>query len=78
MHTVLIRRLKKDVELELPSKTRQIIYIDVPANAQREVNKLMEKAEELELRIKSGEDDGGKNKFEKRKTMLEMVSCPVW
>ncbi|RUS14061.1 P-loop containing nucleoside triphosphate hydrolase protein, partial [Endogone sp. FLAS-F59071] len=73
MHTVLIRRLKKDVELELPNKTRQIIYIDISANAQRQVKKLMEKAEELELRIKNGEDDGGKNRFEKRRAMMEMI-----
>ncbi|RHZ63139.1 hypothetical protein Glove_332g22 [Diversispora epigaea] len=42
--TILIRRLKKDVELQLPPKTRQIIYVDIPASALREIQALQKES----------------------------------
>ncbi|CAG8551786.1 15090_t:CDS:1 [Acaulospora colombiana] len=47
--TILIRRLKKDVELELPPKTRQIIYVDISASSLREIQKLQKESKELRL-----------------------------
>ncbi|GES96562.1 SWI/SNF-related matrix-associated actin-dependent regulator of chromatin subfamily A-like protein 1 isoform X1 [Rhizophagus clarus] len=42
--TVLIRRKKEDVNLGLPSKTRQIIYIEIPATSKRELQEMRKKA----------------------------------
>ncbi|CAG8698006.1 8421_t:CDS:1, partial [Acaulospora morrowiae] len=47
--TILIRRLKKDVELELPPKTRQIIYVDISASSLREIHKLQKESKELRV-----------------------------
>ncbi|CAB5357652.1 unnamed protein product [Rhizophagus irregularis] len=41
--TILIRRKKEDVNLGLPSKTRQIIHIEIPATSKRELQEMKKK-----------------------------------
>ncbi|TPX67067.1 hypothetical protein SpCBS45565_g04045 [Spizellomyces sp. 'palustris'] len=49
--TVLIRRLKKDVLKELPSKTRQCVYVDIAAQSKQTFAVLMAQNEEINERL---------------------------
>ncbi|CAG8594392.1 11800_t:CDS:2 [Paraglomus brasilianum] len=49
--TVLIRRIKKDVELELPTKGRQLVCIEIDETFKREFKKLKGSSESLRQQI---------------------------
>ncbi|CAG8681483.1 18931_t:CDS:10, partial [Dentiscutata erythropus] len=68
--TILIRRLKADVELELPPKTRQIVHIDISATAKREIRKMKKESEELYGIAKSASGQMKKDAEMKGKALL--------
>lgn len=77
--TVMIRRLKKDVLLELPPKVRQCIMIEVPKKSLKELNKLMSESKELDvsinkLRYQNNETTKQKLELQKKALLVKLYS----
>lgn len=57
----MIRRLKKDVLLELPPKVRQRIMIEIPKKKRKELEKLLKESKDIEKSLNkfkySGDQD---------------------
>jgi len=71
--TVMIRRLKKDVLLELPPKVRQCIMIEVPKKSLKELDKLMNESKNLDIsinKIRYQNNETTKQKLELQKKAL--------
>ncbi|KAI9000270.1 P-loop containing nucleoside triphosphate hydrolase protein [Gaertneriomyces semiglobifer] len=66
--TVLIRRLKKDVLSELPSKMRQCVYVEIPANAKKKMDKLKETSDALDDIVEQAK--ASKNSVQERDAAL--------
>jgi SWI/SNF-related matrix-associated actin-dependent regulator 1 of chromatin subfamily A len=63
--TVMIRRLKKDVLTELPSKRRQQVFLDLAAKDMKQINALFHELKVVKSKIKDciSEDDIKSLKF---------------
>ncbi|KAI9098589.1 P-loop containing nucleoside triphosphate hydrolase protein [Phlyctochytrium arcticum] len=77
--TILIRRLKHDVLKELPSKTRQCIYVSIPSKAQITFRNMMETRRELDAQLGDAQRtcNGEKTKqvgMEKRAHLMKMYT----
>ena len=69
----MIRRLKKDVLLELPPKVRQCIMIEVPKKSLKELDKLMAESKKLDVsinKIRYSNNETTKKKLELQKQAL--------
>ncbi|ORX87504.1 hypothetical protein BCR32DRAFT_264267 [Anaeromyces robustus] len=71
--TVMIRRLKKDVLMELPPKVRQCIMIEIPKKSMKELDKLLLESKSIDAsmnKYRYSSDNTTKQKLELQKKSL--------
>ncbi|KAJ3042490.1 SWI/SNF- matrix-associated actin-dependent regulator of chromatin sub A-like protein 1 [Rhizophlyctis rosea] len=71
--TVLIRRLKKDVLSELPDKRRQCIYVSVPKQNLKTLQKLKDKTATLDAKLEMTKSDAERYLVVQREKRLHLV-----
>lgn len=74
-HAFMVRRLKRDVLRQLPSKTRHTVWLEVKSSELKDVNSLFAKWKRLNdtiYKLPSGSEQQRKEMFERQKTISEL------